>query len=37
MYWNEHNPPHFYAKYGEYKIIVHLRTGAIEGNSPREH
>lgn len=19
MYWNEHNPPHFHAKYGEYK------------------
>lgn len=30
MYWDEHNPPHFHAKYGEYKIIVHIKTGVID-------
>ena len=35
MYWNEHNPPHFHAKYGEYKIIVHIKTGVIEGKFPK--
>ena len=35
MYWNEHNPPHFHAKYGEYKIIVHINSGVIEGRFPK--
>ena len=35
MYWNEHNPPSFHAKYGEYKIIVHIKTGVIEGKFPK--
>jgi len=35
MYFNEHNPPHFHAKYGEYKIIVYLENGIIEGKFPK--
>ena len=35
MYWNEHNPPHFHAKYGEYKIIVDIKSGVIEGKFPK--
>ncbi len=35
MYWSEHNPPHFHAKYGEYKIIVHIHTGVVEGKFPK--
>ena len=35
MYFNEHNPPHFHAKYGEYKIIVYIETGVIEGKFPK--
>jgi hypothetical protein len=35
MYYNEHNPPHFHAKYGEYKIIVHIHTGVVEGKFPK--
>jgi len=35
MYWNEHNPPHFHAKYGEYKIIVYIKTGVVEGKFPK--
>ena len=35
MYWNEHNPAHFHAKYGEYKIIVYIDSGVIEGKFPK--
>lgn len=35
MYYNDHNPPHFHARYGEYEITVFLETGVIEGNFPR--
>ena len=31
MYWNDHLPPHFHAKYGEYKITVNIETGVVEG------
>ncbi len=32
--FNEHNPPHFHAKYGDFKIIVQIKTGIIEGRFP---
>ena len=35
MYFNEHNPPHFHAKYGEYKIIVYIENGVVEGKFPK--
>ena len=35
MYWSEPNPPHSHAKYGEYKIIVHIHTGVDEGKFPK--
>jgi len=35
MYWNDHLPPHFYAKYGEYEITVNIETGVIEEKFPR--
>lgn len=22
MYWNDHNPPHFHAEYGEFEILI---------------
>ena len=31
MYFNEHNPPHFHAKYGEYKIIIYIESGETVG------
>ncbi|WP_428357158.1 DUF4160 domain-containing protein [Methyloprofundus sp.] len=31
MYWDDHAPPHFHAKYAEYEITVNIRTGVIEG------
>ena len=26
MYYNEHNPPHFHAIYGEYKAEIDIQT-----------
>ena len=35
MYFDEHPPPHFHAKYGSYEILVYLDDGAVEGRFPR--
>jgi hypothetical protein len=35
MNFNEHNPPHFHAKYGDYDIIVEIKSGVIEGKFPK--
>lgn len=32
MYWRDHVPPHFHAKYGDQEIIVEIETGKIKGN-----
>ena len=31
MYWREHEPPHFHAKYGDDEIVVEIETGKITG------
>lgn len=31
MYWNDHNPPHFHAKYGEYEVTISM-NGFYERN-----
>ena len=35
MYWSDHNPPHFHAKYGEYRaeIDIHM-LGILRGRLP---
>ncbi|MBW1650549.1 MAG: DUF4160 domain-containing protein [Deltaproteobacteria bacterium] len=35
MYWNDHLPAHFHAKYGDYEITVNIETGVIEGKFPK--
>ncbi|MEA3496904.1 MAG: DUF4160 domain-containing protein [Bacteroidota bacterium] len=35
MFFNEHNPPHFHAEYGEYKIIVDLNDEVVKGFMPK--
>lgn len=38
MFWNDHAPPHFHAKYGDYEITVEIETGVIDGKfPPRAH
>lgn len=35
MYFNEHNPPHFHAKYNEHIASINIKTlGIIEGKLP---
>ena len=35
MFYSEHNPPHFHARYGEYKMTVDIGSLRIlEGNFP---
>ena len=31
MYWKDHAPPHFHAKYGDQEIVLDIRTGEITG------
>ena len=31
MYWREHAPPHFHAKYQDREITVEIETGTVEG------
>lgn len=35
MYWDDHLPPHFHAKYGEYEITVNIQNGVVEGRFPK--
>jgi Domain of unknown function (DUF4160) len=37
MYWNDHAPPHFHAKYGEYSISIDINNlKLIDGNMPHK-
>lgn len=29
MYWREHGPPHFHAKYGEFEALINIQTLAV--------
>ena len=35
MFFNEHNPPHFHAEYGEYKVVVDLNDEVVKGFMPK--
>jgi hypothetical protein len=36
MYYNDHAPPHFHARYGESEAVIAIATGeVIEGRLPR--
>lgn len=35
MYYNDHAPPHFHAKYGEFEALIQISPiGLLEGNLP---
>lgn len=36
MYYDEHNPPHFHAEYGEHFIKIDIESGAVEGRFPKK-
>ena len=36
MFWGDHTPPHFHARYAEYKGIIDINTlKMLEGDLPR--
>lgn len=35
MYWSDHAPPHFHAKYGDYEVTVTINGGVIEARFPK--
>ena len=35
MHFNEHNPPHFHAEYGEHQVLIDINTmGIVSGKLP---
>jgi hypothetical protein len=34
MYYDDHAPPHFHARYGDHEISVDIHTGSITGYFP---
>lgn len=35
MYFNDHNPPHFHAKYSGYEALFNFEGQVIEGEIPK--
>jgi hypothetical protein len=35
MFYKDHEPPHFHAKYGEYEITVDIKEGIVDGQFPK--
>lgn len=35
MYWNDHAPPHFHAKYQDSEVTVDILTGEVTGSMTR--
>jgi hypothetical protein len=35
MFYKDHAPAHFHAKYGEYEITVAIETGVVNGAFPK--
>jgi hypothetical protein len=31
MYWRDHGPPHFHAKYQGQEVAIEIETGKVEG------
>lgn len=35
MFYSDHAPPHFHARYGAHEVIVGIADGAVDGDFPR--
>lgn len=35
IFWKDHNPPHFHAKYAEHEVLISLDGEVLEGYLPR--
>ena len=34
MFYRDHTPPHFHAKYGEFEVTVEIESGIVSGKFP---
>ncbi|MGA9116740.1 MAG: DUF4160 domain-containing protein [Bacteroidota bacterium] len=34
MFYRDHSPPHYHAKYGAYEVTVEIETGIVNGIFP---
>ena len=35
IFWRDHSPPHFHAKYAEDEITMEIQSGIVNGNMPQ--
>ena len=35
MFYNDHNPPHFHAVYGDFKVVINIYDEVVEGFMPK--
>lgn len=35
MLFDDHNPPHFHVKYGDYRATITIADGIVQGSLPR--
>ena len=35
MFWRDHAPPHFHAKYGDEEVVFEIETGEVTGTMSR--
>ena len=36
MFGDDHNPPHFHVRYGDFEAIITIRDGVVKGEMPRK-
>lgn len=36
MFGDNHNPPHFHVRYGDYEAIITIKDGIVKGELPRK-
>jgi len=36
MFGDDHNPPHFHVRYGDYRCTVTISKGVVKGQLPRK-
>lgn len=35
MFYRDHSPPHFHARYGDFEITVGIEDGVVKGEFPK--
>ncbi len=36
MFGDDHNPPHFHVRYGDYEAIITIKEGIVKGSLPKK-